>query len=178
MKALLVIDMQKLSFIPETPRYDTNGVIERINHLANFFRENGNPVIFIQHDGSKDGFCIPNTWEWEILDELIRMDTDKVIAKSANDPFYNTELDKHLKTLGINELIITGCASDFCVDTAVKSALSLNYKVTVATDAHTTADRPFLKAHDVIAYYNWIWSEMLPTQTKIELLTAKEILNG
>ncbi|MDP4679751.1 MAG: hypothetical protein NWS46_05220 [Cyclobacteriaceae bacterium] len=37
-KVLLVIDMQKGSFIPKTARYDTEGVVSRINSLANQFR--------------------------------------------------------------------------------------------------------------------------------------------
>ena len=53
-KALLVIDMQKGSFTSETPRFDSKGVIERINSLARIFRESNYPVIFIQHDGTKE----------------------------------------------------------------------------------------------------------------------------
>jgi nicotinamidase-related amidase len=37
-KALLVIDMQKGSFTPKTPRFDTNGVVNRINELTSIFR--------------------------------------------------------------------------------------------------------------------------------------------
>ena len=43
-KALLVIDMQKGSFTSETPRFDTNGVVKRINELAEMFRELNYPV--------------------------------------------------------------------------------------------------------------------------------------
>ncbi|MDD7887792.1 isochorismatase family protein [Flavivirga sp. 57AJ16] len=46
-KALLMIDMQKGSFTPETPRYDTDGVVNRINCLANKFRASGNHVFYI-----------------------------------------------------------------------------------------------------------------------------------
>lgn len=36
-KELLVIDMQKGSFTKKTPRFDTEGIVERINKLANGF---------------------------------------------------------------------------------------------------------------------------------------------
>ena len=49
-KALLIIDMQKGSFTPKTPRFDAIGVINRINRLADLFRKEGFPVIFVQHD--------------------------------------------------------------------------------------------------------------------------------
>ncbi len=37
-KALLVIDMQKGSFTALTPRHDTDGVVQRINLMAEAFR--------------------------------------------------------------------------------------------------------------------------------------------
>ena len=54
-KALLVIDMQKGAFTTKTPRFDTNGVIKRINQLSKLFRELNHFVIYIQHDGTGTG---------------------------------------------------------------------------------------------------------------------------
>jgi len=173
MKALLIIDMQKISFTSETPRYDSEGVVHRINALSNEFRKNREPVIFIQHDGTKDGFCKPNTEEWEILDALELDDEDMIVSKVANDSFYKSELDSILKIKGIEELVITGCATDFCVDATIKSALTNNYKITVVKDAHTTGDRPHLKAEKVIEHYNWMWDEMIPINGKINVNSFK-----
>ncbi len=53
--ALLIIDMQKGSFTSATPRFDTHGVIKRINELASIFRGRQLPVFFIQHDGTGTG---------------------------------------------------------------------------------------------------------------------------
>ncbi|MFT5802570.1 MAG: nicotinamidase-related amidase [Patescibacteria group bacterium] len=64
--ALLVIDTQKGSFTLETPRFDTEGVVKRINDLATTFRKNNAPVVFIQHDGTGSGEFEKNTEEWEI----------------------------------------------------------------------------------------------------------------
>tara|TARA_R110000796_G_scaffold252637_1_gene389548 strand:- start:41 stop:187 length:147 start_codon:yes stop_codon:yes gene_type:complete len=44
-KALLVIDMQKGSFTPKTPRFDTDGVVKRINELSALFRKLSYAVI-------------------------------------------------------------------------------------------------------------------------------------
>ena len=43
-KALLIIDMQKGSFVPETPRFDTKGVVNRINEMSAAFRSLNLPV--------------------------------------------------------------------------------------------------------------------------------------
>jgi len=162
--------MQKVSFTPKTPRFDAEGVVGRINLLSEQFRENGDMVIFIQHDGTKEGFCIPQTEEWEILSSIQVKSGDKIVSKTANDSFYNTSLRDDLHKSGIMEIVITGCATDFCVDATVKSALINDFHSTVISDGHTTANRGELMAKQVIDHYNWIWSEMTPTKGKIEVL--------
>ena len=170
MKALLIIDMQKVSFTPQTPRFDADGVIYRINKLSAMFREKGDAVIFIQHDGTRDGFCIPNTEEWEILSSLEIKADDIIISKTANDSFYNTSLKKDLNKLGVENIVITGCATDFCVDSTVNSALTNDFNITVISDGHTTADRSNISAKQLIEHYNWVWQDMTHTKGKIEVI--------
>jgi len=175
MKALLIIDMQKGSFKPYAVRHDAMGTIERINIIAGRFKEKGYPVIFIQHDGSREHCFFPNTDDWEILPELVRQPSDIIISKTANDAFYHTLLQATLLEHQITELFITGCATDFCVDTTVKSALSKDYKITVVADGHTTASRPHVDAQTVIHYYNWLWADLSPTRHKLAVVKADEI---
>jgi nicotinamidase-related amidase len=167
MKALLIIDMQKGSFKPYSCRHDTLGTIDRINSLSSKFRANNYPVIFIQHDGSKQNCFFPNSVDWQILPELIRLPSDITLNKTANDSFYKTSLQSILSDNKISELFVSGCATDFCVDTTVKAALSRDYKVTVIEDAHTTASRPYIDAQTVINHYNWLWTDMSPTKHKL-----------
>ena len=176
MKALLIIDMQKTSFTPKTPRYDTEGVVRRINLLSDHFRKNNDPVIYIQHDGSRDGFCKPNTEEWEMLDSLNIDDSDIIVSKTANDSFYKSELNNILKAKGIEELVVTGCATDFCVDSTIKSAFTKDYKITVISNGHTTGERPHLKAEKVIEHYNWMWDEMIPINGKINVVSCNNYM--
>lgn len=176
MKALLIIDMQKISFTPETPRFDKENVVGKINSLSHKFRSNNDLVIHIQHDGTKDGFCIPNTTEWEIIDSIEVKVSDLLISKIANDSFYKSELHNTLQANNVDELIITGCATDFCVDSTIKSAFTHHYKITAISDAHTTADRPALKAKQVIDHYNWIWKEMIPINGAIKVVPFDEFI--
>jgi len=178
MKALLIIDMQKGSFLPATPRYDSEGVIARINQLSAVCRAHGFPVIFIQHDGSLQNVFQPHTFDWEILDDLNVMKQDLIISKIANNAFYRTDLESSLQARGIQELLITGCATDFCVEATVHAALCKDYHLKIITDAHTTADRPGLTAKQVIDHYNWVWSDLTPTQGTIELLATKDWLKN
>ncbi|OJJ19466.1 cysteine hydrolase [marine bacterium AO1-C] len=175
MKALLIIDMQKGSFTSKTPRFDTEGVVKRINTLAEMFRAQNQPVFCIQHDGTGTGEFEKNTTEWENLDDLVVKSGDVLIDKYANDVFYKSALQDKLNDLGIDELFITGCATDFCVEATVQSALAKDFNITVVADGHTTGERPKLTAKQVIDHYNWVWQNMIPTQGKIVVKSCEEI---
>jgi nicotinamidase-related amidase len=177
-KALLVIDMQKGSFTPLTPRYDTIGLVTRINALTDLFRLHNYPVFFIQHDGSRFNEFIPGTNDWEILLELIVKDGDICMNKYANDIFYQSDIADELKALNINEIYITGCATDFCVESSIQSALVKDYHITVVKDGHTTADRSHLKAEKIIEHYNWVWQNMIPTNGSIKVIDFKNIIEN
>ncbi|WP_020568536.1 isochorismatase family protein [Neolewinella persica] len=174
-KALLVIDMQKGSFTHETPRFDTARVVKRINELASILREQDCPVIYIQHDGAGSGHFEKNTWEWENLDGLIVEPEDIRIDKYANDVFYHSKLQATLTELEVTKLLITGCATDFCVESTIQSALTKDYDITVVEDGHTTGERPHLTAKQVIEHYNWVWRNMIPMKGKLEVKSFEEI---
>ncbi|WP_321402825.1 cysteine hydrolase family protein [Maridesulfovibrio sp.] len=158
MKALLVIDMQKALFATGN-RYDTEGVVSRINLLTGEARDKNIPVIFIRHNNEEDGLGRDSDG-WQILDELDFRPTDVTVEKVCCDSFCKTDLAKKLTDAGADELIITGCCTDFCIDTTVRQAASMGYKIQVASDAHTTADKPYLNASTIIKHHNFVWSEL------------------
>ncbi len=174
-KALLIIDMQKGSFLPSTPQFDSEGVVKRINHISKIFRNHKYTVIVIQHDGSIFDKYVPNTPDWKLLDDLEVNSSDIFLNKTANDAFYNTSLDTTLRALSIDELYITGCATDFCVSSTIQSALIKDYNIIVVEDAHTAGDRPHSKAKKLIAHYNWVWKNMMPTNGKILVKNTEQV---
>ena len=100
---------------------------------------------------------------------------DVLIDKYANDVFYKSKLELKINELSINNLVITGCTTDFCVESTIQSALTKEYNITVVADAHTTADRPHLKAKKVIEHYNWVWQNMIPTKGNLRVEDFEEI---
>jgi nicotinamidase-related amidase len=176
-KALLIIDMQQGAYM-EAPCFDAEGVLKRINQLSEIFRSTGGTVFLIQHDGTKTGEFIPNTPAWEFLTDLVVSPNDIIIGKQAHDAFYETPLQEELTKRGIHELIITGSATDFCVESTVQSALSKDYNVTVVKDAHTMSDRPTLSAKALIDHYNWIWGVLIPTRGRIEVVPYETLKEG
>lgn len=167
--------MQKGSFTPKTPRFDTDGVVNRINDLAKLFRQNDLPVIYIQHDGTGSGAFEKHTEEWELLNSLQVEETDILLDKYVNDVFYKSELQSILAQFNVNQLFIAGCATDFCVESTVQSALIKDYSITVVSDGHTTGERPHMTAEKVIEHYNWVWQNMIPTQGSVAVKSLEEI---
>lgn len=156
MNTLLVIDMQN-AWLDETPRHDKPAIIERINRASNRMRAADGKVVFIRHC-SED--CLPGTEGWAITSELSMQPDDVIFDKSACDSFADTFLHTHLQEIGCKTLYICGLATEFCVDTTLRAALSRGFNVIALTDAHTTGNRPHLDAQQIIEHHNWVWSNM------------------
>ena len=151
------------------------GVIGRINRLAAVVRQRGGKVIWIQHCGPADTAFEPGKPAWRFLPELHREDADVVVQKTLNDAFAGSDLQGTLQGLGIDRMLIAGWATDFCVDTTLRSAVSRNYDVVAVSDAHTLADRPHLDAASVIRHHNWVWANLI-THASIRVAATAELL--
>lgn len=175
MIALLVVDMQIGCFSGSPPRWDADGTVSRINQLARRVRQQG-PVVFLQHTDPREGLA-KGSPAWRLLDSLDRSPEDAVVEKTACDAFLETELGSILKHRSVTDVIITGCATDFCVDTTVRSACSHRFAVTVPNDAHTTRDRPHLDAQKIIEHHNYMWANLLlPGEAKVRVLPTSDLL--
>ncbi|MFS1524464.1 isochorismatase family protein [Microbulbifer sp. 2304DJ12-6] len=176
MDIFIIIDMQEASF-STSDKFDSVGVIDRINRLSKSVRKRNGKVIFIQHDGTEEEGLAPNTPGWEILSSLYMGEDDIIVRKTTNDAFHRTNLTHVLGTLNPARLIISGWATDFCVDTTIRSAVSHDYEVAVVSDCHTLADRPHLSAEKVIEHHNWVWGNMLTTSKNIQVAPASGLYN-
>lgn len=176
MDVLLVIDMQNAIIAGETARFDAEGVIGRINRLATAVRCHGGRVIFIQHDGTEAEGLFPQSSGWQILPALNVHASDGRLRKTACDAFYRTELQIMLSVVDLERLIITGCASDFCVDTTIRAAASRGFDVVVAADGHTTGDRPHLGAEEIIQHHNWMWENLILPEHPVRVCATADLL--
>lgn len=174
--AVLVIDAQVGVFNTDPAPFDKGGVLARLNQVAAAARAAGASVIFLQHDGDLRGEWLrPLTADWELHPSLGIERRDRVIRKTACDGFYRTKLEDHLRDTAIETLIIAGYATDFCVDTTIRSAASKEYKIIVVTDAHTTKDRPAMAAAQIIAHHQWVWSNLICPKG-VSLQSASEVV--
>jgi nicotinamidase-related amidase len=159
--ALIIIDMQQGSFTAATPRHDSKGLVGRLNSLSDAVRRAGGAVIFVQHDGPQGDPHHPDQPGWRLLPDLEFCPGDLAVRKKSCDAFLETTLDECLRSHAIKRLIITGCATDYCVDSTVRSALARGYPTIVPTDGHTTADRKHLPATKIIEHHNAIWADFI-----------------
>lgn len=172
--ALIVVDMQ-VGLLAGAPKHDLAGVVRRINAIAAFVRQRAGKVVWIRHCGKEgDGFA-PQSPGWTFLPELDSQAADTVVDKTLNDAFAGTTLNAVLHSMAADRVIVTGWATDQCVDSTVRSAISCDYAVVAVSDGHTVSDRPHLAAAEVIRHHNWVWGDLL-TNRSVNVLTTAELL--
>lgn len=174
MDVIIVVDMQ-VGMLDGTPKHDLPGLIDRINALTAMVRSDGGHVIWIRHCGNAhDGFA-RHGQGGEFLPELVRMQNDLIVEKTLNDPFVGTSLANMLTDLSPHRVIVTGWATDFCVDATVRSTVSHDHHVVAVSDGHTLSDRPHLPASAIIAHHNWVWSDLI-TNRSIRVMATRQLL--
>lgn len=150
---LLIIDVQ-VGIIDGFHAYRGPEVLEQINKLVSKARASNMPIIYIQHDGEAGHPLEVGTEGWQIHQEIKPHEEDLIIRKRASDSFFETTLQNELDARGVRHLVVTGCMTEYCVDTTSRRAISLGYDVTLVSDAHTTIDNKLLTAAQIIAHHN------------------------
>jgi nicotinamidase-related amidase len=94
---------------------------------------------------------------WQLRPDLQTAPQDRFLRKTTCDAFFQTALETQLRSSGVQNLVIAGYATEFCIDSTVRNASSKGFGVFVAADAHTTNDNPVLKASLIREHHNWAW---------------------
>lgn len=152
-QSLIVIDAQQ-ELIEGTNQesgvFDKTRLLSNINAVIDKSRNAGIPIIFIRDlsvsGGEGDGFQVHK--EIHIPDDAV------FFNKKGTSSFYETPLLNHLREQSVEHLVVMGCQTDYCVDTAVRAATAYDFDVTLVGDAHSTTDNKALKAEQIIAHHN------------------------
>lgn len=165
--ALLVIDMQNGLFNSQSKPHNAQLVLSNIVSLIEYCHLNDRPIIFIRHVGEKGTALDPNGANTQLITDLpFNPHKDTVIEKMYPSSFKNTVLKEVLEKLDVDEIIITGMKTEYCIDTTVRAASENGYKVILISDAHTTTDSVALNALQVIDHHNQVLSNAF-TQLKM-----------
>jgi ureidoacrylate peracid hydrolase len=121
------------------------------------------------------GFHVPKgSPDAKMVDELTPTEDEIVFPKTSSSVFISTNIDYVLRNLGTQYLIIVGCLTDQCVDSAVRDACDLGYLVTVPTDACVTQSA---ERHEWSLRNNRGYCRQITTQNLLEeiaRLTGKQ----
>lgn len=126
--------MQKGLFEKQRKIFNESKLLNNINILIKYQKDNKLPVVFIQHNNKQ---LQKGTKNWEIHDALIKSKDDIVIQKTKGDAFRNTELNDILKANKIKNIIVTGLVSHGCVKETCLCGLKNNYKVILIKEGHS-----------------------------------------
>ncbi|AGL47351.1 cysteine hydrolase family protein [Streptococcus suis] len=151
--ALLVIDIQNL-LVEEKP-YAIEERLALWQDSITKARQAGIEIIYVRQN---DEELVKGTADWEIHSIVAPLASEKIFDKTFNSAFKETGLHAYLQEKGIEQLIIMGMATNFCIDTTIKVAFELGYKVAVIRDGTTTGYSGKLDAEDLIDHYQNIWS--------------------
>jgi nicotinamidase-related amidase len=141
--ALIVIDLQKgiVSFPTAHPAAE---VVKQASTLADAFRRHGLPIVLVNVTGGAPGRTeqarnlgeLPADWA-ELVPELNQQPTDHTLTKRTWGAFTHTDLDEHLKKLGVTQIVLVGVATSIGVESTARYAHENGFNVTLAIDAMT-----------------------------------------
>lgn len=153
-QALLVIDAQQELIDgnqEEKEVFNKARLIVNINHVIAQALVEDASVIFVRDkdvaEGEGNGFQVHKE---------INIPEEKAVFfdKKATNAFYKTDLLPYLKDRSVSHLVIVGCKTEHCIDTAVRAATINGFDVTLVRDGHSTTDSDVLSAQEIIAHHN------------------------
>ncbi|HEU4713112.1 MAG TPA: nicotinamidase [Pyrinomonadaceae bacterium] len=157
-QALIVVDVQN-DFCPGGSLAVAHGdeVVEPLNRLMGEFLERGDPVFksrdwhppttkhFKANGGTWPVHCVQNTHGAKFHPQLKDDPRIHVISKGLSDTdcysaFDETNLAAQLRDEGVNEILVGGLATDYCVKATVLAGLQHGFKVKALKDAMRPVD--------------------------------------
>jgi nicotinamidase-related amidase len=170
--ALMVIDVQNGVV---AGAHDRDAVVGNINALVTRAREEGVPIVWVQHS---DEGLVRGSDDWAYVPELTRDDAEPLVHKTFGDSFEDTDLEELLAQAAVGHLVVTGAQSDACIRSTIHGAFTRGYDVTLVGDAHTTEDlSPWgAPAPDlVIAHTNLYWQQQAAPGRTAEVVNTRDV---
>ncbi|MGM0852898.1 MAG: cysteine hydrolase family protein [Bacillota bacterium] len=152
-QALLVIDAQQ-ELIEGNGKvqavYQKEKLVETINRVIQKATDTGVHIVFIRDKdvagGKGEGFLVHR--------DILVPDDAVVFDKLATNSFYGTPLLSFLTDQKVKHVVVMGCQTEYCIDTAVRYATVNGLDVTLVADGHSTTDSSVLKAEQIIQHHN------------------------
>lgn len=141
--ALVLVDYQEEFFSGGLPLPEASAALANARLLLDGARRAGLRVVHVRDvvaagaplfaEGSPGAAIRP---------ELAPLDDERVVTKQMAGGFSRTDLHRQLQELGVDTLVVAGLMTHLAVDTTVRDALVLGYRVLLPSDASATRDLP------------------------------------
>jgi nicotinamidase-related amidase len=150
--AVVVVDMQNGFCHPDgsLSAPASEAALEDVTALVSRARDAGASVVYTRDVHPPEQFedahyydefarwgehVVEGTWDAELHDDLDVREADHVVEKHTYDAFYRTDLEGHLDTHGIDDLLICGTLANVCVLHTAGSAGLRDYRPVLVEDA-------------------------------------------
>ena len=153
--ALLIIDMQTGLYDGPQKPFARERVLATINQLIHRARNANAPIFVARHTGPEGSPIAAGSPLWQLWHGLdVDESRDHLFNKTRPSCFLRTDLAQQLNAAQVNELVIVGMKTQFCIDTTCRVAVELGYSVILPEDGHTCMDTPAIKAQAIIEHHN------------------------
>jgi len=154
---ILVVDIQNEFLHPEGSQYkytddERQEILGNTQRLLDGARRMKVPVVYVQSQRGADRFIdtasakmslrlradayrTEGSWGAEIVDDIRPVEGDYIVSKRGHGAFGTTHLDRMLRNLGVNTIVVAGGSVVGCVADSTREAVGLGYRVILAADA-------------------------------------------
>jgi len=143
--ALVIIDMQMVmqERIDAGRQHVNPDASENVAALVAACRQAGQPVFHVRHEESDPASLLHvDAPGYQAMPCARDAAGEVVVIKRSSSAFATTDLESHLRAGDVTHLYIVGAVAGFCVNSTVRSASDLGFKVSVVRDAVIGFDLP------------------------------------
>ena len=136
--ALVVIDLQEAmrDWRDAGHPWANPEAVEAAARVLRRFRADGLPVVHVHHHATDpaDEFHPENPMS-AAMPEVAPLAGEAVVIKHGSSGFIGTGLEEMLRAAGHDHLVVVGGEANMCVESTVRMAGNLGFKVTLVADA-------------------------------------------
>ena len=108
------------------------GPLDSPNHARHLLLGAGKAVH--APNGKESRVLIRDTWNTDIVQELVPKTDDVALYKHRFSGFFETELDAVLKRSRVKYLVVVGCTTSICVESTIRDAMFRDYSCVLLKD--------------------------------------------
>jgi ureidoacrylate peracid hydrolase len=191
--ALVVIDLQNAFMLPGMPVEVATAreIVPNVNKLAAATRAAGGKVVWVKMnlEGQSEAWRVffdgdprratlaeltPGARGFELHADLDVRPEDAIVVKRRFSAFIqgSSDIDRHLRDLGIDTVVIVGTLTNVCCESSARDAMMLNYRVVFVSDANAALSDADHNA--TLTSIIRVFGDVATTDEAIALLSVKD----